>query len=287
MQLVDGRGQAAASPFWAGAFRLVSLKELFVHFSEDEFQFGPFANVAYLLGRLDAPVPGVSESDLIQIQVLLNISLERMEHFGFRVSASSTRDLIAILDGTHPSSNLHDYILIWRAGLMKELEATLFLPVEYSVARFYREPRRDWEEVISRFPEAIDDIEEAGKLYALGRYPASVYHSMQIIEFGLLELGRFMKVNDPKSGFTAVSNALEQLLKKPYGQLSDFDKQHRSFFEQINFTVQSVKNACRNKISHAEGRAVLMTSDFSPHIAMEIYTATRGFMRRLATELPL
>jgi hypothetical protein len=56
--------------------------------------------------------------------------------------------------------------------------------------------------------------------------------------------------------------------------------------EQVNFTVQAVKDACRNKISHAEGRAVLMTADFSPHIAVEIYTATRAFMRQLATEPP-
>ena len=35
-----------------------------------------------------------------------------------------------------------------------------------------------------------------------------------------------------------------------------------------------------------EGRTMLMTADFSPAVAMEIIHATRGFMRRLATELP-
>jgi hypothetical protein len=31
---------------------------------------------------------------------------------------------------------------------------------------------------------------------------------------------------------------------------------------------------------------VLMTADFSPAVAIEIYMATRAFMRRLATDLP-
>jgi hypothetical protein len=51
-------------------------------------------------------------------------------------------------------------------------------------------------------------------------------------------------------------------------------------------TVVALKNAWRNKISHVHGRLVLMTADFSPDVAEEITIATRGFMRRLATDLP-
>lgn len=169
--------------------------------------------------------------------------------------------------------------------LMAELEARVFVPVAPENARYYREPTKDWKEVINRFPGTVSDIEEASKCYALGRYAASVYHSMQIFEHGLLALGRFMQVADPKSGFTAVANALERVLRQKYDELSDFERRNRVFFEQVNQTIQAVKDACRNKISHAEGKTALMTADFSPHTALEIYMSTQAFMRRLASEM--
>jgi hypothetical protein len=56
--------------------------------------------------------------------------------------------------------------------------------------------------------------------------------------------------------------------------------------EQVHGTVVVLKDAWRNKIGHAHGRLILMRSDFTPDIAEEIMIAARGFMRRLATELP-
>ena len=44
--------------------------ESLMEFSEDEFQFGPFANVLYLLGRLD-PSGELSQRDVIQTSVFL------------------------------------------------------------------------------------------------------------------------------------------------------------------------------------------------------------------------
>ena len=91
-----------------------------------------------------------------------------------------------ILKGTHPIPNLHDHILLLRQGMMIELEATMFYPIESSMARYYREPRRDWEEVIARFPSAAADIDEASKCYSLSRYPACIYHCMQHLSSGCL-----------------------------------------------------------------------------------------------------
>ena len=255
-----------------------------MQYTSDEFVTGPFTNLFYILGRLETGSLG--QKALIGCEVMLEIALKEMERFGFRLSASNARSIIDILKNRHYSTNLHDHILMLRNALHAELEATVFLPIDPSNARFYREPRRDWEEAIERFPEAISDIEEASKCYALGRYAASVYHSMQIIEIGLLALGRYINVRAPRSGFTAVANELERLLNKKFSDLTDFERNNRPFLEQINGLVQSVKDAWRNKISHAEGRVILLTTDFSPQIAMEILIATRAFLRRLATELP-
>jgi hypothetical protein len=52
-------------------------------------------------------------------------------------------------------------------------------------------------------------------------------------------------------------------------------------------TVEALKNAWRNKISHVSGqRLLLVSSEFTPDTAEEIMTATRAFMRRLTESLP-
>lgn len=255
-----------------------------MEYAEDEFQFGPFANLLYAVGTLGNIADNANNR--AHVVALLERGIEDMNRLGFRVSARSTQDVIAMFKGEMPGSNLDDYIMLMRSALMIELESTVFLPVDASNARFYREPRNNWEEVIERFPNAVSDIEESNKCYALGRYAASVFHSIQVLEHGLLALGTFMQITDPKSGFTAVANALQRVTTKKYQDLTEFEQTNLPFFEQLNGSVQAIKDAWRNKVSHAQGKAIVMTADFSPAVTMEIIFATRGFMRRLATELP-
>jgi hypothetical protein len=145
---------------------------------------------------------------------------------------------------------------------------------------------KGWELIVDRFPDALNDIEEAQKCFALSRYPASVFHSIQVIEAGLIELGTFIKVVDPKSGWTAVTNELKKIVLKKREELTDLEKQNFVFLEQTQGTTEALKNAWRNKVSHVHGKIILMTREFSPEIAEEILYASRSFMRGLATGLP-
>jgi hypothetical protein len=150
---------------------------------------------------------------------------------------------------------------------------------------FFEHYARGWEAAMARF-KIRGDVEEASKCFALSRFTASVFHSVQIVEVGLIELGIFLKVNDPKSGWTAVSSVLDAIIKKSHKDRSRFEKKNFEFLEQMQGTVQGIKNAWRNKISHAQGRLILMTTNFSPEIAEEILFATRAFIRRLAEGIP-
>jgi len=140
--------------------------------------------------------------------------------------------------------------------------------------------------MVTRFNNATDDIEELSKCFALSRYPACVYHSLQATEIGIIELGRFIGVADPKPGWDATRNALKKILAKKYDQRNAFEQAHSAFIEQINGTIEALQTAWRNKISHAEGRLSLISKEFSAEVAEEIMLATRAFMRRLGLELP-
>jgi hypothetical protein len=171
--------------------------------------------------------------------------------------------------------------------LFDEMRDKYFFSLDIREARHYNKPTDGWEEVLNRFPAATTDIEEMNKCFALHRYAAAAFHSVQAIECGLLAFGTFLGVNDPKSGWTAVNKRLEALVvKTKFTDLDPLYQKHFAFLEQMHGTVGALNNAWRNKISHAQGRLVLVTSEFSPEVAEEIMIASRSFMRRLATELP-
>jgi hypothetical protein len=171
--------------------------------------------------------------------------------------------------------------------LRDELSLNLFFKLPLEKKKHFDHPYTGWEEVIARFGDVIVDIEEMSKCFALSRYAATVFHSVQIIEGGLIHLGMFLKVKDPKSGWTAVAGELDKIVVKTiYNHLPDYQQKCFPFLEQMHAVTIALKSAWRNKISHAQGRLNLMTSDFSPDVTEEIVIASRSFMRRLATEMP-
>ena len=87
----------------------------------------------------------------------------------------------------------------------------------------------------------------------LSRYAAAVFHSVQVVEVGLIELGEFIGVDAPHSGWTAVSTALDKIIAKKHRDRTEFERNNFKFLEQMQGTVAGLKNAWRNKISHAQG----------------------------------
>lgn len=170
--------------------------------------------------------------------------------------------------------------------LQDQAQRRLFFALSLKETKFGLNPKVGWETATARFPDIEPDVAEAGACLALSRYAASVFHSVQITEVGLVELGTFLKVKDPHSGWTAVANALDRMVKTDYSKRTAFEKRHYAALEQIQGTVQALKNAWRNKISHVQGRLVLMGTDFGSERAEEIFMATRAFMRRLAEDIP-
>lgn len=170
--------------------------------------------------------------------------------------------------------------------LIDETEDRMFFYLSSRETECFAMPRAGWESAVARFPSIVDDVEEAQKCFALSRYAAAVFHSVQIIEAGLIELGGFLKISDPHSGWTSVAGALQKVIDKKHTDRSRFERKNFTFLEQMQGLVQGLKNAWRNKISHVHGRLTLISKEFSPEVAEEILIASRAFMRRLAEELP-
>jgi nitric oxide synthase oxygenase domain/subunit len=235
-------------------------------------------NDSQLLGRLETHL-----SDLV----------EHCQHLPMTAIAASK--LLAIINNSALMSTwqrqqanhvLQDATLQVTIRLEEELAIRLLFQLPQEQQKYFETPTDEWEEVIARFPDTINNIEEMSKCFALSRFSAAVYHACQVIELGLIELGKFLEVSDPKSGFTAVTRELKKLIDKGHSNLPPKYRDCFDFLEQMHGLIEALKSAWRNKIDHAQKTLVLMTVDFTPAVAQEIMLASRAFMRRLATEMP-
>ncbi|MGB0064554.1 MAG: hypothetical protein WBP85_08930 [Terracidiphilus sp.] len=173
-----------------------------------------------------------------------------------------------------------------RSRLDDELAARLFFGLPSGRAKYFSDAREGWKEVIERFPETVGDIEEMSKCFALSRYPGAVFHSLLIVECGVLHLGAYIEVTDPKRGWDATCRKLKALVDGGRNTLPPKLACHFEFLEQVNQCIQTMKHAWRNKVNHVEGKLAVLRSEFTPDISEEIMMASRAFMRRLATEMP-
>ena len=207
---------------------------------------------------------------------------------GLRASTATLDKLLRALSSPAPPSHgvIRPLFQELQGRLVDEMSSTVYLSLSLTEATHFETWWEGWESALERFPDSFRDIEEMRKCYALARYSAAIFHSVNVVEIGLIELGSFLAISDPKSGWTAVSNALSNTVKRKYADRSPFERNNFDFLEQVHGTVEALKNAWRNKISHAQGRLLVLPGSFTPEIAEEILLATRSFMRRLADGLP-
>ncbi len=118
--------------------------------------------------------------------------------------------------------------------LLDQMKGRTFFSLTMKEVEYYSMPFKGWEAIVSKFPAATMDIEEARKCW-LSRYAASVFHSLRVVECGLIVLGELVGVTDPGS-WTSTTNCLRNIIKKEHadkhsiraGKLSLFQQMHRS-----------------------------------------------------------
>jgi hypothetical protein len=82
-----------------------------------------------------------------------------------------------------------------------ELKKKLFLQLTLAESRRYLAPLEAWEQIAERFPKTRYNIEESSKCFALERYGASVFHALQVAEYGVIQVAELMQVQGDKPGW--------------------------------------------------------------------------------------
>jgi hypothetical protein len=258
-------------------------------------RYAALGGIASVRIQIDERFPGTKSPD---VDIIKDWALEQFIassndieadciFLGLTSSLATVRKIQNALSKSDPTySGLHSLQSELQGRLTDEADAKVFLALSIGEAERYSDPRKGWEEIVERFPDVLIDVEESQLCYALERYAAAVFHSLQVVEIGLIELGRVLVATDPQTGWNATTKRLNVILNTKYPNRTPFQQQHQKFLEKIAATIALLKSAWRNKVSHAQDKLILLRTDFTPAIAEEILIASRSFMRRLATEAP-
>jgi hypothetical protein len=208
--------------------------------------------------------------------------------YGMKSSAAQCKRVIAMIEAKGPNircGELYESLKQLRERSEDEFKAEFFIHLTPDEARLYQNPTKNWQEVSSRFYKVKFNIEESAKCFALGRFGASVFHILQVAEYGVIKVADLMGVSGDKPGWGSLQK-IQDLIKIPYAQRTDLVKQHSKFLENVVPLAFVIKDRWRHKLDHVDNQIVWNDTDFGPEVADEIIKATRGFMRNLAKELP-
>jgi hypothetical protein len=227
-------------------------------------------------------IPVGTQENLEQIKESLRGVRGDLSHFNLGVCVQHVDDLLQVLQERELTG---DEVRSLHENIIRELATRVFLSISPEKHSYFAKPIENWEGIIKVFGNAQGDIIEMNKCYALSRYDAAVFHSLLVVEHGLIELGHHIGVTDPKAGWDATTKRLKAIVSAGHNAVPaglDF-----SFLEQANSRADSMKLAWRNKVNHAAGRLVIEKTGFTDVSAEEVIIACRSFMRHLAEGLPV
>ncbi len=101
----------------------------------------------------------------------------------------------------------------------------------------------------------------------------------------MIQIAKLMGVEGDKPGWGALQR-LERLIAKPYADRDSKTQKYSTILEGFVGLATVMKDSWRHKLTHVDNQIVWADTDFSREVANEIVIATRGFMRKLALELP-
>ena len=211
----------------------------------------------------DAAMHGL-DSVVLQCQRMM----QKMQERQMRLKCGEVRD------------DLHNL----RTRFEDEFHQHLFLHLTLKEGDAFNNPDKHWKEVVTRFPKVRYNIEESTKCFALNRYGAAVFHILQVAEYGVIQVGDVFGVLGDKPGWSCLKR-LQGLIAVPYPQRTPLAQQHTKLLENVVPLALVVKDSWRHKLDHVDNQIRWVDTDFSPQVAEEIISATRGFMRKLASDL--
>jgi len=165
-----------------------------------------------------------------------------------------------------------------RRRLYDDVKRVEFIHVPANRIDHYRDLPQFGTDVADKFPKAIEDIQESAKCFALGRYTASVFHLMRVMEFAVQQLGKKLSiVLVSEKNWHNILDEVDRAIKA-LPITTSYQKTKRNKFAESSAHLRMVKDAWRNDVMHPK-------ATYTEEEAERIFRNVRDFMVHLATKL--
>jgi hypothetical protein len=171
----------------------------------------------------------------------------------------------------HDVDNLRSFFVSLITLINAEYSEHLFLQIPPK-HRVYLEDVASYSELAVAFPDAIEDLREAGNCRALGRWTASVMHLMRALEVGLTYLASNTGVTH-EDNWNSTLNLIEKKLREVRKNIDG--RQAEQWAAEAGTHLRFIKNAFRNYAMHPLAR-------YDEDDAVSIFDNTVVFLNHLS-----
>lgn len=223
------------------------------------------ANKEKVLGHVRANVLALrDETATLGLHSTISSSLTRL----YNVTNAVPRDISIIED------RLSEVL----SNLFEELGRQQFFAVAPQRQEYYKTPMA-WfgAEVPKQFSESSLDIRDACQCFAFAQWTASVFHSMRILERGLVYTASELGIADVGlENWNTIIERIEAEIKAMERQRKSQEKPDAmEFYSRAAITFTYFKDAWRNHVSHSR-------QSYDEQEAEIVLRHTKDFMRQLA-----
>jgi hypothetical protein len=135
-----------------------------------------------------------------------------------------------------------------------ELNRRAFFFVAPDRAKFFEEEYPFGKRIANRFPSLTEDISEAAKCLAAGRFTASVFHLMRVLEAAVQRLAKLLgtTVNVKNEPWGAILKPIDDAIRNLPGgpKVTREENDRKAAFSEAAAYLRHVKDAWRNRTMH-------------------------------------
>lgn len=106
--------------------------------------------------------------------------------------------VVGVVEGGCTMAELQQQMTTLRETFEDELQSKLVLCIPADRAKYFSNDNLFGGYVALALPRVIEDVDEAGKCFAAGRFTACVFHLMRVLEVGVQELASLLGVPTPE-----------------------------------------------------------------------------------------
>jgi hypothetical protein len=168
-------------------------------------------------------------------------------------------------------------------GIEGDVSERLFLFIPADRASYFNNPDAVLGKgIVAAFPEAVQDMRDAGNCYALDLPTAAVFHAMRVAEHGLKKIARILRVKLRDKGqyfsveygdwnkiIVGIRGKVDAARRLPAGAKRE---NRLRVYSEVADHCEYMKDTWRNSICHAR-------KDFNLPGALEALQQVRGFMQ--------